>query len=356
MHYNISPQLQERTAKKRRIQTFCFLLLIAFLFATIIYVHNLLISVLISYIVYNLLAPLVDFLERKGVTRSVATAIPFIFTTLVFAIIIQLLVPILADQMLSLNNNFPNLMKRTTDVMQHWQGRVNNSFLHVLKIDWANKVEPYVINGAQSIVSHLTDYFTSFLAVCFLSTFIGYFMLLQGRTWNRQLIELVPNNIFEMVLNLYHQISTQMGQFIRARILESILVSAMIWIGLKIIGFPYALLLATAAGVLNLIPYVGPIIGALPAFLIAMVEYENPNIHLSIFIVYFFAQVVDTVLLVPFFVAKIVNLHPLTVILAVIMGGQMMGILGMIISIPVASAFKLTIQAIYKHLVDYRTD
>ena len=70
--------------------------------------------------------------------------------------------------------------------------------------------------------------------------------------------------------------------------------------------------------------------------------------------VYFIAQLIDTLLIIPLVIAKIVNLHPVTVVIAIIIGSQLMGVLGMIISIPVASALKVTTSAVYNHVVGFR--
>lgn len=145
-----------------------------------------------------------------------------------------------------------------------------------------------------------------------------------------------------------------MGGFIRARLLESIIVSICIWLGLFSLGFPYSLVLAIFAGVMNVIPYLGPVFGALPAVVISFANGGNSSDLLWILAVYGGAQVLDTVVIVPFVVAKIVNLHPVTVVLAVLIGSQFMGILGMIISIPVFSALKVSSIALYRHFTDFR--
>jgi putative permease len=186
-------------------------------------------------------------------------------------------------------------------------------------------------------------------------------MLQDGRRVSRSILSMVPNNLFELSLNLYHQLNDQMGGFIRARFIEAAIVGVVVWIGLQFCGFPYAALLGAFAGVTNLIPYIGPIIGAVPAVLIALISPDamvSQTMSLNLIIItsiYFFAQLVDIVFVIPLVVAKIVNLHPVTVIIVIIVGAQVMGVLGMVISIPVASAIKLIFQTFYNHLVDFRT-
>jgi putative permease len=147
----------------------------------------------------------------------------------------------------------------------------------------------------------------------------------------------------------------QLGGFIRARFLESALVGGIVWVGLIIINFPYALFLGIVAGITNIIPYIGPIIGAAPAIIIALAAEKTPLYLAVVAAIYVLAQVLDMLLVIPLVVAKIVDLHPVMVVVVIIIGGQVMGILGMIISIPVASILKLTFTEFYNHVVDFRS-
>ena len=146
-----------------------------------------------------------------------------------------------------------------------------------------------------------------------------------------------------------------MGGFIRARLIETVIISVVVSIGLNIIDFPNALILGLVAGVTNLVPYVGPIIGAVPALLIGLVDHMGPSELASIMAVYLIAQLIDIVLIIPFVVAKIVNLHPVTVVLVIILGAHLMGILGMIISIPAFSIMKVIASAVYDNITDFRS-
>ena len=120
-------------------------------------------------------------------------------------------------------------------------------------------------------------------------------------------------------------------------------------------GCPYPVLLGLIAGLTNLIPYLGPILGAVPAFLIAMVNGYSSLQLVSLALVYLIAQIFDAGILIPVLVAKIVDLHPVTVIVVIIAGAQVMGIVGMIISIPVAATMKVTLNTVYRHLIDTRS-
>jgi putative permease len=225
----------------------------------------------------------------------------------------------------------------------------------------AEKARALILNQSHTLSNSALKFISASFTVSFLTPLIAYFMLVDGRKTVRLLLSLVPNSLFELFLNLFHQINHQMGGFVRARLLESLMVGGCVGVGLFVFNFPYAFILALIAAATNLIPYVGPFIGAIPAVLVIFLSKKVPefNPHGMIFFVvggtYLLAQLIDMFLIIPLVVARIVNLHPLLVILSIIIGAEALGVLGMIISIPIASALKLIGTSVYQHLVHFRT-
>jgi len=162
-----------------------------------------------------------------------------------------------------------------------------------------------------------------------------------------------------MSLNIHQKINHIVGSFIRAKLIESVVVGFCTLVGFFIIGIIFqnplnwAFFLAILVGLFNIIPYLGPLIGAIPVLLVAIVQYvllpQFPELSaavgsasswapmLAVIGVLIFAQVVDNVYLIPVVLGRSVNVHPLIVLLSVILGFEILGITGMIISIPVAS-------------------
>jgi putative permease len=297
----------------------------------------------------------VDFLERQGLSRLISTLFPFLFFSL-FTFGLSLVVfPTVGVQVDALKAELPKYVDGTQRMLQTWESGIF-SFLPAdsrqkLGIEISQKIQ----NMAQSVFTDLPEILSNSLTVLFLAPFLCFFMLLDGKEFYRRMISTVPNAYFELSMFLQHQIMEQMGGFIRARLLESVLVGVVIWIGLAIIQFPYALVLALFAALMNLIPYLGPIIGIVPGVLIALVNQESTTITTYIFFIYLLAQLLDALIIVPMIVARIVNLHPVTVVLVVMIGSQTMGILGMIISIPFASAIKIIYASIYQHITDSKS-
>jgi putative permease len=154
-----------------------------------------------------------------------------------------------------------------------------------------------------------------------------------------------------MVLDIYAHVSWQLSNFIRGRIIEAIIVGLVVWAGLALTDIRYAPILAVVAGVSNLVPYVGPIFGMLPGITIALVDLGVGAQFWWILCVYILiAQIiVDNMILIPILISKVSNLHPLWVILAIIMGGKLYGILGMIIGVPIASVINIIILEIRQY-------
>ncbi|PWU13665.1 MAG: hypothetical protein C5B49_14380 [Bdellovibrio sp.] len=341
--------------RERRIKLFFFLgsLILAFLF--VLFVNNMMVSLIVAVTMYYLLAPLVDLLERWGLSRIWATTIPFLTVIVVVALTSALLLPALWDQVKVLQNEADKYTKAFSELLDQAEGQFGAFFKSGENPSLRHQVVPLVSDWAAQFFKGLPDLISKSFTVLLLAPFFGFFLLLDGRDLLRKWLNFVPNNIFELSLNLSYQIGTQIGGFVRARLIESVFVAIITWVGLMILGFPFALALAFLAGVLNIIPYVGPVIAAGPVILISLANGDGLTGVLLIAGLYVLIQFLDGAILVPFLVARIVNLHPVTVIVAVIMGSQLLGILGMIICIPLVSALKVTTLAVYRHLINFRT-
>ncbi len=351
--------LQAALKREHRIKLFSVLLILIGSATILLVVDNLLISFVMAFVTNYLLSPIVEFLERKRVPRQLAIFLPFLATGVLIAFGIYQILPRVTQQLTLLDSQLPKYQVDFMNLVSNTEQRFKG-FFKLYNINFSQTINEWVISKSALISDSLPQVISASVTVLILTPFFAYFMMQDGRSMTRSVLSFVPNSLFEIVIDLQHQLNRQLGGFIRARFLEAAIVGLVVWIGLRLIGFPYAALLAVFAGLTNLIPYLGPIIGAVPAVLIALISEDGmiaSTMSWNLMIVtsvYFFAQLVDIVFIIPFVVAKIVNLHPVTVVIVIIIGSQVMGILGMMISIPVASALKLVFQTFYRHLTDAR--
>ncbi len=352
-------ELESRLRRERIIKLFAFLSMVFIPLFVLFTVDNLLASFVFAFFANYLLGPFVNLLERRGLNRNLAILIPFAATGALVAFGFYEILPRLAQQALSLEAKLPSYQVDLGNLVASTSHRFS-AFANMYHVDINETVSSWLMAQTAHLSSALPSALSGSLTVLLLAPIFSYFMLADGRGVSKQLLTLVPNNLFEMALNLSHQLNEQMGAFIRARFLEAAIVGIVVWLGLQISGFPYASLLGLFAGITNLIPYLGPLIGAVPAILIVLISpdaaiTDSTGLNLLILTsIYFAAQLVDIIFVIPLLVAKIVNLHPVTVIIVIIIGSKLMGILGMVISIPVASASKLTVQAFYDHILEFR--
>ena len=184
--------------------------------------------------------------------------------------------------------------------------------------------------------------------------FVAFFFLKEGRRITHGVIEMVPNAYFEMTLNLMHSINNSIGGYIRGQLLAVSVVALLSVSGLSIIGMPYALPVGVVAGLANMIPYLGPLIGIISASVVALATLGGTAMVTKVVILFLIIQIIDNVLVQPIVVAKSVDLHPLVVMVVVMIGSDLWGIVGMLIAVPVTGILKVSGLTIYESLKGYR--
>ena len=199
----------------------------------------------------------------------------------------------------------------------------------------------------KEIIFNVPDILKSVLEWILLVPLFLFFYLKDSRTIKQTILRLTPNSIFERFYYLSHQFNKQLSDYIFAKFIEASIVGIIITSGLLIIGVRFSFLLGLIAAVTNIIPYVGPIFGAIPAIVLGLAEYGPGGVFGAMMILYIIANLIDLALVFPILVSKIVDLHPLLVVTSVILGSHFLGVIGMVISIPCVAALKLIFHEIY---------
>ena len=328
----------------------CGILLICTL--AVLRIENLLLSFVLAFVINYLFSPFTIAFERKGISRKTGVTVLFIITSIFIVVFFLKALPEIAGQIQSLKNEIPKYTQGITELFAKMEKNLDVIFPNFLNIDVSKKTGVIITSASEQFFNTLPGMISTSLSVMLLAPLLAFFMLIDGQKAVKRLLAIVPNPLFETALNLQHQINIQIGGFIRARLLEAAIVGIVVWAGLLLIDFPYAVIFAVFAGVTNLIPYLGPVIGTVPPVLVAVINGASGIEITTVASVFIIAQIIDAVLIVPVVVAKIVNLHAVIVIVVIIFGAQVGGVLGMIISIPVTSILKLTVITIYEHLIN----
>jgi predicted PurR-regulated permease PerM len=238
------------------------------------------------------------------------------------------------------------------------QPEVVKAFPRFEDVDIAQEIGQQVQNAATDVLKEtpaLLGGVLSGITFLVIVPLVLFFLLAEGRSIKRSLIEIIPNQYFEMVLNLLHRIDQQLGGYIRGMVMSVVIVSLLSILGLRIIGLRDYLVVGTIAGVSNIIPYLGPLIGILAGTIAAILQYSTLGwaTVLPVVIVFLAVQLMDNVFVQPVVVARSVNLHPLIVIFVVLVGSQMFGAVGMLLAVPLTAVLKVSVQTVYESLRSY---
>jgi len=300
------------------------------------------ISALISYI----LDPIASSLEARGLKRTLATIIIFLVFISLIIIIGWKIFPIVFRDLLAIQekmdpNTTENFLSQIEIFVQQYF-----SFINISELNLQNEINDFVSGLTKQIVSFAAD-MVSVISTVVIIPFVTFFLLKDGRDMKKLFISYIPNRYFEMSLNVLHKVDQQLGGYLRGQFIEAFVVGILAIIALWILGIKYFILIGVFAGLANLIPYVGPVAGAVPAILVVIANGGDSTLIAYIILAFTIIQLIDNTVMQPLVLSKSVNLHPLIIVLAVLIGGKFFGVLGMFLAVPVAGILKVTSSELY---------
>lgn len=290
------------------------------------------------------LIPIVEFLERRGLSRRAAVACLFgVFFVLISGMIIYL-IPTLDRQIRTLHVELPRYSNEMHQGLTLLQDKVEREFPVLAQLNLAQRIE-------QASVVSFTEMkeqppLNSFLlASSFLFVpFFTWYLLLEGAAMKKSLISWIPNTYFEATLNLIYRIDRQLSQYLFGQLINVVCISLLSAIGYSLIGVPFGMAIGILSGIANLIPYVGPLIGASTALLVSLLNESSVDAVIYIVLVTSAIYAFDHLVVKPIVISKTTDLHPLTIVSILVIGGHLFGLWGLLFGIPVFCIAKIFIQ------------
>jgi predicted PurR-regulated permease PerM len=310
----------------------------------------LIISVLFAYI----LDPIASYFEYRGLSRIQATIIIFLFIATSFIVIFYFLIPPLIDELSNIQQSINS--GTATAFIEKVERLIQNSLPMVgeSNIDLKARISDFAANLSSSVFSLLLD-MVSVVTTLIIIPFAVFFLLKDGPAMKTAFVSLIPNRYFEMTLNLLYKIDIQLGGFLRGQFFDASIVGLLAIFAMWLLNVKYYIVVGIFAGLTNMIPYVGPFSGAVAAVFVVLMSGGSGHQVLMVIMAFLIIQLSDNVLIQPLVVARSVNLHPLIIIFAVIIGGQFFGILGMLLAVPATGIIKVVAQELYNSYQKYRT-
>lgn len=302
-----------------------------------------------------LLDPLVVMLEGRGLNRTGAV-------TLVMSIIILLVIWLMIFLAPMISHEFKTisqLVKNETPATLLFKLKtLLNRHLPLLKNpEIANQIMSRAEKFIYSMLNRSIQLIPSILSMVitlFLIPFMTFFLLKDGRRLKKSFIQILPNRYFEMTINLIHKIDGQLGSYIRGQMLVSLCIGILSITALAILRVPYFLIIGAVAGVANMIPYFGPIVGAVPAIILNVIDKGSLSAALVVILAFIAIRLIDDTLVSPNILGHSLEIHPLLVIIVIFIGGGMFGIMGLLLCMPVTGIIKVTIQELLWNIKHYR--
>jgi len=315
-------------------------------------VPSLVLALILSTLIAFILKPVVKILEfRLGLRRSISILCVFILAGGSIVLISFETVPFLIERFQHLYDQFRTFpFQDKLNIAAQDLARLI-PFLDAAEV--STKANKFIENGLSALGQGIENIFP-FVAMIAIVPFITYFVLAEGDRALKRLIERVPNKYFEMSLNVLNKIQRDLVGYLRGWILDSLIIGVLSIGGLWLIGIDYPFLIGGIAGIANLVPYLGPVVGAVPAFLVSLTQYGDFRMLVPIAVLTIAIQTIDNVVVQPLCFAKTVDMHPLTVILVLIVGNELMGVIGMLFAIPIATILKVSTVETYWGLRNYR--
>ena len=314
--------------------------------------------VILAGVLYYLVNPLVDWMERKKIPRMLGIAWIFIIIGALIVWGITTLIPIIQEQTFSIIKNWPiywdNIVTQIdswlrSDVLSEFQTRLSDFNTNLLSnvSEQANGVLDSTFESIGSVVGAVTNIVIAIITM----PFILFYLLKDGKSLPYHVMKVIPSKMRLSTYNLLTEINTQISQYIRGQLVVAFFVGLMFWIGFAIIGLEYAVTLGVLAGFLNLIPYLGSFLATIPAIVIALVD--SPSMLIKVLIVFAIEQMIEGRVIQPQILGSNLEIHPLTIIIVLLSAGKIFGIPGVILGIPGYAVLKVIVVHFFKWYKDY---
>ena len=326
---------------------------ISFLFIPVIdFLSVVMLPVILSGLLFYLLNPLVDLMEKYKINRVLAISIIFIIIAILLIIGLAVAIPNLQRQVVIFAQNVPSYLEDADRVIDDLvTKRLPDDFRPQLEqvlanfstqaTAWASNISSKAVNWVSALISGTSQVIVALIIM----PFMLFYLLRDGKGLRDYITQFLPNKLREPVGKVLSDVNQQLANYVRGQITVAVIVAIMFIIFFKIIGLRYAVALGVTAGVLNLVPYLGSFLAMLPALVLGLIA--GPVMLLKVIIVFIVEQTIEGRFVSPLILGSQLNIHPITILFVLLTSGSMFGIWGVLLGIPIYASAKVVISAIF---------
>jgi len=326
---------------------------ISFLFIPVIdFLSVVMLPVILSGLLFYLLNPLVDLMEKYKINRVLAISIIFVIIAVLLIIGLAVAIPNLQRQVVVFAQNVPSYLEDADKVIDDLVTKrlpddFRPQFEQVLAnfstqaTAWASNISSKAVNWVSALISGTSQVIVALIIM----PFMLFYLLRDGKGLRDYITQFLPNKLREPVGKVLSDVNQQLANYVRGQITVAVIVAIMFIIFFKIIGLRYAVALGVTAGVLNLVPYLGSFLAMIPALVLGLIA--GPVMLLKVIIVFIVEQTIEGRFVSPLILGSQLNIHPITILFVLLTSGSMFGIWGVLLGIPIYASAKVVISAIF---------
>lgn len=326
---------------------------ISFLFTPVLsFLAVIMLPVVISALLYYLLKPIVDLLEKAGASRIVAITLVFIVLSGLLIWGVAVAVPSLVDQILTFADNLPSYLKegekQVNLLLKNNQFNAIRPQLENMVNNFSSKAADYAETFSKSAVNwvgNVASLVTRVAVAIMISPFILFYLLRDSGKFKERFIEYLPTKIRQPSLRVLSNINAQLSSYVQGQVTVAIVVAILFSIMFSVIQLRYATTLAIIAGILNMVPYLGSFLAMIPAFILAMVA--GPIMVVKVAVVFMIEQTIEGRFVTPLVIGSKLNIHPITILFVLLTAGSMFGVWGVFLAIPIYASVKVILSEIF---------
>lgn len=301
----------------------------------------------IGIVIAWLFNPIMKKLEKKGVRRGIGAALIYFALVILLVLIFKAIIPLMFEQINEFVNGIPAILNDLTDWLNSLFSKVSNSpnvNIDSFKTELLVKIEDYGMSLANNLPSIMVNALkTGFSGIgTLLVGFVIGFFLLTSFDGTDKIMTFLPERFRKNTKTLFTNIESALRKFVQGTLTLSTLVFLVSSLGFAISGLKSSLLFGLFCGIANIIPYVGPYVGAAPAVLVGFTQ--GPAVGIGVLITVIVVQVIEGNILNPIVMSKTMKLHPVTIILGLLIFGHFWGIIGMILATPLIATVKIIFE------------
>lgn len=318
----------------------------------------LIVPIIIALVVNVVFSPIVDWFEGLGLPRLTAISIPFIILTILIIVSLPVVFQIFGTN--DIQQVFGGYVTKTNQLIISFLDKTDDRFVFLEKYDlpqsYQNLFDNFIDKNLPGIAMNSALGVLKLFPFFILAPYLAFYILLDGRYFKKEIIRGVPNRYFEQSLKVFHRFGLQVARFLRGLFLESVCVGILATIGLYLLGVENFIILGFITGLFNAVPYIGPATAGLIAVvlstsniretapLIVFFEISPQLIPIFVVILYVLLRIIDDVVIIPLVMGESLQMHPVVVVVALFAGGELAGVLGLLLALPVLGVMHVTLK------------